>query len=325
MNLLTRTFWDARFSRLRAGWRLVIQLLLLAACLAGFGFLAMLLGEDVPRDPLDESMSILDSGAVLLSLILSVWLAGRLFDRRRFADFGLRLNRSWWIDLAFGLTLGAFLQAGIFLTEIAAGWATVSETCWTSKAGYTFPGSILLIFFTFLGVGISEELWNRGYLLKNLAEGLNVRPFGQKGAILISAFGTAILFGLGHAANPGASAISTLALMLAGLLYATAYVLTGELAIPIGYHIAWNFFEGAVFGLPVSGFTLDTSFLLTQVQGPVLWTGGAFGPEAGLLGMFARLGGILLILVWVRLCYRKVSLRQELTRPDLLKADFTVQ
>jgi hypothetical protein len=176
---------------------------------------------------------------------------------------------------------------------------------------------MLLIMLSLLGAGIAEELWNRGYLMKNLAEGLSFKPLGRKGAILAAAFGTAIVFGLGHATNPDASAVSTLALVLAGVLYATAYALTGELAIPIGYHIAWNFSEGAVFGFPVSGHRLGASFIVTRVKGPDMWTGGAFGPEAGVLGMLARVVGILLVLAWVWLRYRKVGLREELATPEV--------
>lgn len=317
MATLRLVFWDEKYSRLRAGCRLIIQLILLVAFLACFGFLAVNFGDYVPRDPLDESMSILDSAAALLSIILSVWLAGRFVDRRRFADFGFRLGRSWWIDLAFGITLGALLQTGIFLLEIASGWAAVTGVCWARKDSYAFPVSMLLILLSLLGGGIAEELWNRGYLMKNLAEGLSFKPLGRKGAILAAAFGTAIVFGLGHATNPDASAVSTLALILAGVLYATAYALTGELAIPIGYHIAWNFSEGAVFGFPVSGHRLGASFIVTRVKGPDMWTGGAFGPEAGVLGMLARVVGILLVLAWVWLRYRKVGLREELATPEV--------
>jgi membrane protease YdiL (CAAX protease family) len=319
VTVLKHIFWDEKFSRLRAGWRLVMQFVLLIAFLVVFSLPAIQLDDYVPRDPLDESISILVSVAISLSILLSVWAAGRFLDRRRFADFGFRFSRSWWIDLAFGLALGALLQAGIFLIEIASGWATIIGIMWTSGDGYTFPVSILLILIVFLGVGIYEELWNRGYMMKNLAEGLNFKPLGPRGAILLTAFGTAMIFGLFHATNPGANVISTLALVLAGMLYATAYVLTGELAIPIGYHIAWNFFEGAVFGFPVSGYPLDATFLATQVEGPEVWTGGTFGPEAGLLGMLARVVGILLIVAWVRLRYRRLGLREELVTPDLLK------
>ena len=320
MALLKSIFWDEAYSRLRAGWRLIIQLALMVACLAFFGLLAMIFGDDAPRDPLDRNMSILDSGAIFLAIVLSVWLAGRFIDRRRFVDFGFRLGRSWWIDLAFGFALGASLQAGIFLVELAAGMATFTGAGWSGQGGCAFPLRMLLVFCSLLGVGVTEELWNRGYLMKNLAEGLNVGPLGRKGAILLATIGTAILFGLGHATNPDAGLVSTLALMLAGILYGTAYALTGELAIPIGYHLAWNFFEGAVFGFPVSGYALETTFLVTHVSGPALWTGGAFGPEAGLLGMLARVAGILLLLAWAGLRYRKIRLRVELTSPDLSRS-----
>lgn len=318
MVLLKSIFWDKNYSRLRAGWRLIIQLALLIIFLACFGLLAMNFGDNVPRDPLDKSISILDSGSILLSILLSVWFTGRFIDRRRFIDFGFRLGRSWWINLAFGLALGALVQTGIFLTEIATGLATITGVGWEHKDGYAFLVSMLLILFSLLGVGVTEELWTRGYLMKNFAEGLNFKPIDQKVAILLAAISTAIIFGVGHTTNPDASVVSTLALIFAGIFYATTYALTGELAIPIGYHIAWNFFEGAVFGFPVSGYPLEATFIVTHVEGPIIWTGGAFGPEAGILGMFARLAGIIIVLAWVKLRYRKVSLKKELTTPDLL-------
>jgi membrane protease YdiL (CAAX protease family) len=317
MTFFKSIFWDEKFSRLRAGWRLVIQFVLMVAFLAVFGILGDRLFSSLPRYPLDERFSVLFPVAMLFSNLLSVWGAGRFLDRRRFADFGFRFSLSWWIDLIFGLVLGAVLITGIFLIEVGTGWATITEMFWSSADGNSFPASILLILVTFLCVSIYEEIWSRGYLLKNLAEGLNFRFLGSQGAVVLAAFGTAVIFGLNHVTNPGASVISTLALVLAGVLYATAYVLTGELAIPIGYHLAWNFFQGAVFSFPVSGHSLNASFVAIQVEGPGLWTGGTFGPEAGLLGILARVAGILLIIAWVQLRYRKLNLRKELATPTL--------
>jgi len=322
MTLPKQVFWDERFSRLRAGWRLLTQVVLLIAFMAALGLLARPLDGHVPRDPLDKDVSIAFSAAIGLSVFLSVWIAGRFIDRRHFVDFGFRFGRSWWIDLAFGLALGASLQAGVFLIEIASGWATITGTLKGSWGGYTFPVSMISFLLFFVGAGIYEETWNRGYLIKNLAEGLNFNPLGTKGAIWLSTIATAVIFGLGHATNPGATVASTLAFLLAGLLYATSYALTGELAIPIGYHIAWNLFEGAVFGFPVSSYSLDASFIVTRVDGPELWTGGAFGPEAGLLGILARVIGMLLIVAWVWLRCRKLGLRDELATPDLLRHEW---
>jgi hypothetical protein len=69
-------------------------------------------------------------------------------------------------------------------------------------------------------------------------------------------------------------------------------------------HIGWNFFEGVVFGFPVSGLDI---YALTRIQvtGPVLWTGGAFGPEAGLILLPSLIVGSVLIYWFTR--NRKMS------------------
>jgi hypothetical protein len=91
------------------------------------------------------------------------------------------------------------------------------------------------------------------------------------------------------------------------------YVLSGELAIPIGLHITWNLFQGAVYGFPVSGLEpFGATFLATKQTGPDLWTGGSFGPEAGLLAPVAMLLGVLLIALWTRLRTGRVSLHSPI-------------
>jgi membrane protease YdiL (CAAX protease family) len=318
MMVLRQIFWDEKASRFRAGWRLAIQLGFFIAILAGLGLLTRSLDKYAPQDPLDSDVSVLFSTTIGLSLVLSVLLAGRFIDRRRWRDFGFRFSRDWWIDLGFGLALGGLLQAAIFALETASGWVTVLGRAEGSWGGFGFPLTMVAFLLFFVWVGVYEETWTRGYLVKNLAEGLSLGPLGPSGAVWLAAIGTTIAFGLGHMTNPGATAFSLLAFMPAGLLYAIAYIMTGELAIPIGYHIAWNFFEGAVFGFPVSGYPLGASLIVTQTAGPDLWTGGPFGPEGGILGIMARLAGILLVLVWVWVRYRTIAPRQALTVPDLL-------
>jgi hypothetical protein len=93
--------------------------------------------------------------------------------------------------------------------------------------------------------------------------------------------------------------MSTLNICLAGIFLATGYILTGQLAIPIGLHISWNFFQGNVFGFPVSGGNFQpATFFKIQQDGPDFWTGGDFGPEGGLLGTIFTLLGIVCILIW---------------------------
>jgi hypothetical protein len=169
----------------------------------------------------------------------------------------------------------------------------------------------------FLCVGISEEMLSRGYQITNLAEGLNFPGLGgPKVAVLLAWVISSSLFGLGHLGNPNATVVSTLNIALAGLLLGIGYVLTGRLAIPIGLHITWNFFQGNVFGFPVSGLEpVGATVLSIEQGGPLLFTGGVFGPEAGLIGIAAVLAGSLLTALWVRARFGKAAIETSIAEP----------
>ncbi len=95
-------------------------------------------------------------------------------------------------------------------------------------------------------------------------------------------------------------------------------MLTGELAIPIGIHITWNFFQGNVFGFPVSGTNAGATLVAIKQSGPDIFTGGAFGPEAGLIGIAAVFLGSVLIWWYVKLRYGKALLWENLAVPEFL-------
>ena len=301
--------------RLRAGWRLLFQFLLLYVGTALAGSLTLVAvgdpeagGAARPSSAPNVPLYVVSA----LAAVASVWVAGRFLDRRPFSGFGLRFGRAWWFDLAFGLLLGASLISGIFLFELAAGWVTVTGAFRAGGGGAFFP-VILAPVVLFLCVGFYEELFTRGYQLTNLAEGLNGPRLGPKRAILLAWILSSSFFGLLHAFNPNATVLSTLNVTLAGVMLGLGYVLTGELAISIGLHITWNFFQGNVFGLPVSGRDpVGATFLSTHQAGPELLTGGPFGPEGGLLGPAAMVVGMLLIAVRVRRGRGKLSLHLPL-------------
>lgn len=123
-----------------------------------------------------------------------------------------------------------------------------------------------------LAAAVGEELVFRGVVFRLLED-----SFGTTVALIASAG----LFGVAHAGNPGASWISTVAIMLeAGALLGLAYAWSRSLWLPIGLHFGWNFTEGGVFGVAVSGGTTHGGLLNVSLEGSDLLTGGAFGPEA---------------------------------------------
>ena len=320
-------FLNDRERRLRAFWRLLLQYVLFingtVVLVAVFGLASLAifegtgLGED-PTGTLASSPAFQTTSYVAASLVAgvaSVWLAGRFFDRRPFSGFGLRFDRVWWLEFCFGLALGALLMTAIFFVELAVGWITVTGTFETIGNGSPFALAILLPPVVFVCVGFYEELLSRGYQLQNMAEGFNSPSLGPKRAIILAWVLSSALFGLLHFANPNASLVSTLSITFAGLLLGTGYVLTGRLAIPIGLHITWNFFQGNVFGFPVSGLgPVGVTVISIEQGGPTLLTGGAFGPEAGLLVTAAILAGSLLTALWVRIRRGSVAIHAPLAQ-----------
>jgi hypothetical protein len=144
-----------------------------------------------------------------------------------------------------------------------------------------------------------------------MAEGMNRRLLYGRGAVIAAWVISSAVFSVLHAFNPESSLVSTANLFVAGLILGTGYVLTGSLAIPIGLHITWNISLGNVYGFPVSGLAVPSQFatvVATELAGPALWTGGAFGPEAGLLGLLMCVTGILATVWWVRFRYGGVGI-----------------
>lgn len=230
-------------------------------------------------------MVTLGALASFSAITLSVYLARRWFDRRTFVSLGLRWDRKALRDLGFGILLSGLMMGLIYLLEWAFGWLHFSGFAWETQSAAQVAGNLLGAFALFAIVGWQEELISRGYHLQNLAEGLNL-PWG----LAISS----ALFALAHLLNPNFSLMALVGLFASGIFLAYGYLRTRRLWLSIGLHIGWNFFEGTIFGFPVSGAAFFT-LVRQSVNGPALFTGGAFGPEAGLTLLPSLLLGIILI------------------------------
>jgi membrane protease YdiL (CAAX protease family) len=184
-----------------------------------------------------------------------------------------------------GAALGLLLVASTFLVAWTAGWvAVVTITPPAAAAAALLSGLGRAVF-----VAVVEEALFRGLLLGSLRSWI-----GTPGAVLLSA----VAFGAVHAFNAHATPLAVANLVVAGLLFALAFLVGRGLALPIGLHAAWNWFEGSVFGFPLSG-SLRDRLLVLEDRGPALWTGGAFGPEGGLLGL-AAMALVAAVLWWLR-------------------------
>jgi hypothetical protein len=282
-----RSIFYNKEPRLRAGWRLLVQsVLLLFLTLCAYIPLAF-----VPRFNSSTELLYLQVASVL-GTTLSILLARRLLDKRSFVSLGTRIDRWTLMDLLVGIGITFLMMALIFGIQWAAGWVRFDSFAWQDQPPVGVILETLAALLTLVLVGWSEELLSRGYQLQTLESGLNT-----VWAVLLSSS----VFSFLHLSNPNVESIAFVAsgLFLAGVFLAFGYLRTRQLWLPIGLHIGWNFFQGVIFGFPISG--LDYFHLARlQVSGPQIWTGGAFGPEAGLVLIPGMLLGFVLVALYTR-------------------------
>ena len=206
-------------------------------------------------------------GAVLLTaVVLGAYGAYvRVGERRAVTELsGRPAIRELGIGLVFGalllsVTIGILAALGVYQITGNNGWQIMLATV---------PGSILS--------GVLEEVVMRGVIFRILEQWL-----GSWIALGISA----AIFGFLHLLNPGATLLNAAAISIeAGVLLAAAYMLTRRLWLCIGIHIAWNFTQGGVFSVAVSGGA-STGLLRAKMAGPDWLTGGSFGVEASVLAL----------------------------------------
>lgn len=317
MNIKT-WFINPSENRFRAFWRLVGQTIFLAliSSLLEVLLFAFYAGTADGKsgvslvEALNTHANLLALNEIftLVAILSSVWLGAKWLDHQPVSAFGLQINADWWSDLRFGLLLGAGLMTTLFLVEWVAGLITVTTTFYVNG---NWPFLVALVFpiVQAIAAGVGEELLVRGYYLTNLAQGFR-GGLGARGGSLAALLISACLFGVFHAMNPHATVFSVINITVAGIfLLGFGYLVTGSLALPIGVHITWNFFQGSVFGFPVSGTGMNNvSFLAIQQQGSSFLTGGSFGPEGGALGLMLMLLAAAIIALRVYLQKKKITI-----------------
>jgi len=217
-------------------------------------------------------------GAALAVVLVLTWKAlQRWIERRPDREFALP---------GAGRELGVGLLTGFLLFSAMTG--IVALLGGFEVLGLRGQGALWATLAMAVTSGSFEEILFRGILLRHLEAML-----GTWAALGI----TSLLFGAAHLTNPGATWFAAFAIaMEAGILLGAAYLVTRRLWLAAGIHAAWNFTQGWVFSVPVSGGEAPLGLLITRRVGSDWLTGGDFGLEASVVAMMvATAAGVLLL------------------------------
>jgi uncharacterized protein len=263
--------------RLRSGWRIA----LFAALLFVFGSVGMLMASLLPP----ETLFWASYPVLLVATLISGSIMIARMDGRPVGAMGFAVTSRTVREIVVGTAIGAALIAGI-----AAVLAISGAMRWASDGGgvVEYVGMMLgsLVFFAIAAAW--EEALFRGYAFQVLVEGIGVWP-----AVILSS----ALFAWAHGQNPDVTVLALVNIFLAGVLLAFTYLRTRSLWFATAVHLGWNWTLAFWLDLPVSGLTkFDTPFYSGVEGGPAWWTGGAFGPEAGVAATLVLVGGTLWVI-----------------------------
>lgn len=251
-------------------WRRIVDFPLVALVIAVALFLlaAALAQSALSAVPLHSAMArtLVRNGLTLLFVLLTYKLViSRLGERPR---DDLRGSRAL-PDLGIGMLMGFMIMAlSVGAAAVADVYNIVGEGDASQLVHELVTAAIMPAFM--------EELLFRGILFRWIEEFA-----GSWVALLL----TSALFGAAHLMNPNASLIAAFGIAVeAGVLLGGAYMLTRSLWLPMGLHAAWNFTQGEIFDVPVSGLD-EHGLVQAKLSGPALLSGGGFGLEASLFAM----------------------------------------
>ena len=220
--------------------------------------------------------------AVSFALVV---LFAKKVEHARLSDFGITA-RNFAVEILTGAVFGTLLIVGSVAVMYGIGiYKPISHS---SGSDLLLAAGIL--FFA----AATEELIFRSYVF-NVLE----KHWGTIAAVIISS----TAFGFAHMLNHvGGSSVQSKILFCtflsleAGVSLAACYVFTRRLWMPIGAHWMWNFFEGPVLGTHVSGADFGQSYVSAAIEGPMLLTGGNFGPEGSVICLLiGTIGGVLIL------------------------------
>jgi len=276
---------------IRAGWRVLIFLAIVAGLFFVLGFVVRILGVGRVQSGVSTltplGLSILEGSILLLTGIAALIMAR--IERRKFGDYGLPVRfafrKDFWIGTFAGFLaissclLGIFALHGFQLTGLAIHGSTILAAVVSWSAA-------------FIVVGLAEEFAFRGYLQFTFTTGIGFWP----SALLMS-----LIFGLAHAGNPGESRYGLLSVVCFGMLFCLFLRRTGNLWWAVGFHAGWDWGQTFFYGVADSGLPAYRNLFNSRFSGPRWLTGGSVGPEASIFTPLA----LLVVAILFSLAYRE--------------------
>src|SRR6266481_1524948 len=257
---------------LRAGWRLLIYLLLARGLRQASGFVVGHIASI--RDWLNsQPTTVIAAGPMIFQecmaflIVLIPALIMMKIEKRPFAEYGLPVKEAFgekfWKGIPFGFAMMSLLLG---LIATFHGY---------SYEGFGAGGTVAIKYAILYGIGflltgLFEEFGFRGYMQKTLASGIGFWP---------SALVLSFLFGYVHLGNPGEAKIGAFMAGSFGLLAAFSLRRTGSLWFAVGMHAAFDWTETFFYGVPDSGLLAQGNLLNSALHGPLWLTGGTVGPE----------------------------------------------
>lgn len=243
----------------------------------------------VPFNPAVDGVFDRDTGVLALFSFglatLWIWFWIGVKERRRFSTLGFTQAKTGVRFAGRGLLIGIGMLAACVLVPVLTGQA---QLAWASPDA-TSLSFILIMLIGFLVQGSTEEILTRGYLTQVVA-----RRWGLVAAVVVQS----LFFMAIHGMNPGMGILPIINLLLFALFASFLSLSEGGLWGICAMHGAWNWAQGNLFGVAVSGQPVSDS-LLTYTANPGsidLLTGGTFGIEGSIVTSVVYLVGI--VITW---------------------------
>lgn len=193
----------------------------------------------------------------------------RIYERAQLADIGMGWTAASRRNLALGILCGAGSAIVVLVGPIVARTADLEPV----PSEHAQWSNIIFVSVLLLFGAVGEEMLFRGYafqvLIKAIGPFATILPMG-------------VLFGLAHSPNLNFTALALINTVLWGIVLGYAFLLSGDLWLPIGLHFGWNWVL-PLLGVNLSGFTMGVTGYSLHWKIGALWSGGAYGPEGGLL------------------------------------------